>query len=89
MGRACLCDLLPCLIVLLVPVAAELTLAAGWKRRSLTVLFVLCGAMSVGIQLRGVNSPSTSEWNRIPVPIDQAPQRVWVWRDPQFLRGAR
>ncbi len=88
-GPRLLCDLLPCLMVLLVPVAAELTLEAGWKRRSFTVLFVVAGVVSVAIQLRGVNSPSTSEWNRTAVPIDQAPERVWDWRDPQFLRGAR
>jgi hypothetical protein len=88
-GPRLLCDLLPCLIVLLAPVAAELTLEAGWKRRIFTVFFIVSGAVSVAIQLRGVNSPSTSEWNQTPVPIDQAPGRVWEWRDPQFLRGAR
>ena len=41
---------------------------------------------SMVINGRGAMAPSTSRWNLTPINVDHAPQRVWDWRDPQFLR---
>ena len=47
---------------------------------------LLLGA-SVIINGTGAVSQPASDWNLRPVNVDDAPGRVWDWRDPQFLRG--
>jgi uncharacterized OsmC-like protein len=34
----------------------------------------------------GANVVGTEQWNGIPANIDQHPERLWDWKDPQFLR---
>jgi hypothetical protein len=41
---------------------------------------------SLFINAKGAMSPRTGKWNFLPVNVDQHPERVWDWRDPQFLR---
>lgn len=59
--------------------------SAGWR-----VQFV-CGAllllMSAFIHTRGAASHATWLWNMRPMEIDQHPERLWDWRQPQFLAG--
>ena len=49
---------------------------------------VVAGAMllvlSIVIHARGATSPATAMWNARPS-VDDHPERVWDWRDPQFL----
>jgi hypothetical protein len=42
---------------------------------------------SVFINARGAMSPDTWTWNTWPSSIDAQPQRLWNWRNPQFLAG--
>jgi hypothetical protein len=42
-------------------------------------------ALSVLIHGGGAISDRAHEWNAVPVNVDRAPERVWDWRDPQFL----
>lgn len=86
-GPRILTELLPSMTILLIPVVAGLSLNRGRNSEMLTVLFVLTGLLSVGIHLRGATSRAAVEWNGTPISVDEAPQRVWSWRDPQFLRG--
>jgi hypothetical protein len=44
-------------------------------------------ALSVWINGRGAISIDTAWWNDRPVPVDVQPDRVWDWRQPQFLAG--
>jgi hypothetical protein len=46
-------------------------------------LLLLC---SMFINGKGAMSPRTSRWNTVPVSVDYHPERVWDWRDPQFMR---
>jgi hypothetical protein len=55
----------------------------GWKMECIVgFLLLLC---SVVINGNGAVNRRTSNWNLRPVNIDERPERVWDWRDPQFL----
>jgi hypothetical protein len=86
-GPRLLCDLLPFATVLLIPVVKELSLTGGRTAKLWTVLFFVAGALSIAVHARGATSTAPAEWNGKPVPVDQAVERVWSWKDPQFLRG--
>lgn len=42
-------------------------------------------ALSIGINGRGATSEATAMWNVRPASVDEHPERLWDWRDPQFL----
>jgi hypothetical protein len=80
-------DMVPFLVVLAVPVVAALATASGVRR---TLALGACSALvavSVAINFAGAYLPSTWCWNVIPANLDTRPDRLWSWRDPQFLRG--
>lgn len=57
----------------------------GWRvQLACGVLLLL---MSAFINTRGAASHATWLWNIRPVEIDQHPERLWDWRQPQFLAG--
>jgi hypothetical protein len=56
---------------------ARMELATAW-------LLVLLG---IAINGNGALNAHTSRWNVEPVNVNQHPERVWDWRDPQFLAG--
>jgi hypothetical protein len=43
--------------------------------------------LSVGINASGALNAATWKWNALPLNIDQHPERLWDWRQPQFLAG--
>ncbi|PYS81494.1 MAG: hypothetical protein DMF70_09205 [Acidobacteria bacterium] len=45
--------------------------------------------ISVGINARGAMNGATAVWNQKPVNVDEHPERVWDWKDPQFLATRR
>jgi len=49
------------------------------------VVGALLLALSIGINGRGATSEATAMWNVRPVSVDEHPERLWDWRDPQFL----
>jgi hypothetical protein len=55
----------------------------GWKiERVLGGVILAC---SIAINGNGSLNNRTSYWNLRPVNVDERPERVWDWRDPQFL----
>jgi hypothetical protein len=58
---------------------------AGWRVQ------LVCGGLlllfSAFINCRGATSHATWLWNVRPVGIDEHPERLWDWRQPQFLAG--
>ncbi len=58
---------------------------AGWRAQ------LACGAalllISMFINTRGATSHATWLWNMRPAEIDQHPERLWDWSQPQFLAG--
>jgi hypothetical protein len=79
-------DVLPYLVYFLIPVLAWM----GEPRTPavVAVFFWITVTVSVFIHYRGANDRATFDWNGQPVQVDVQPDRVWDWRDPQFLRGA-
>jgi hypothetical protein len=57
----------------------------GWRAQ------LACGALllliSAFINTRGATSHAAWLWNSRPVGIDEHPERLWDWRQPQFLAG--
>jgi hypothetical protein len=51
------------------------------------ILGALLLALSVWIHARGALAHETLEWNLNPGNIDEQPERIWDWRQPQFLSG--
>jgi hypothetical protein len=51
---------------------------------SLGLLFLAAGMFIHG---RGATAPATSIWNSLPENVDLKPERIWDWRQPQFLAG--
>lgn len=43
--------------------------------------------ISVFMNVRGAFSVETSMWNAVPNSIDHNPERLWSWKNPQFLAG--
>lgn len=78
-------DLTPVLVLFLVPVL-EAWRRTGWRWRPAQVLFLLSLAASLFIHGHGALSFAPHTWNTVPVSVDSKPERVWDWRDPQFLR---
>jgi hypothetical protein len=86
-GPRLLCELLPCLMILLVPVVKNMSFETGKNKRILAAGFLILGTASIAIHLRAATSADVWNWNGTPVSIDRAPGRLWSWRDIQFLRG--
>jgi hypothetical protein len=72
-------DVLPAFMFFLIPVVQPATRPV----MPVLVVFVLFGFWVHG---RGAWRFAVHQWNTTPVSVDQYPERVWDWRDPQFLR---
>jgi hypothetical protein len=58
-------------------------LGRGWRRT--LVALAVAGAL---LHAPGALSRQSNRWNWSPAPIDEHPERIWSWRDPQFLAWA-
>lgn len=90
-------DALPFLCVLLVPVLARWPGGRGagasreggrggrrWSAAGL--VFTAAALLGLGAHAVGANVTASGRWNGVPADVDARPQRLWDWRDPQFLR---
>ncbi len=87
-------DMLPYLVYFLIPVVAALHLPTRIRDLPFAFLFLLLASISLFIHLRGATQTSAAfEWNwgftNVINDLNEAPERVWDWSDPQFLRGLR
>jgi len=81
-------DMTPFFTFFLVPVITKFRFSGqGIKRTVLVCLFILSTGLSLGIHMRGATSNGTMLWNRYPLSVDEHPERLWSWRDLQFLRA--
>ncbi len=82
-------DMVPYLTFFLVPVVRSL----GWRgeqaRRPLTATFAVLALVSLAIHIHGASSRRVYEWNSTPLDVDAHPERLWDWKDPQFLGRRR
>lgn len=87
-GPRLLSDYLPFWIYLMIPaveVFATLPRTKKWVWGGLALSLTV---ISIFIHYRGANVERVmTEWNPYPANVDTHPDRLWDWRDPQFLRG--
>jgi len=80
-------DMTPFLMYFLILGIAGTVRSSGWRRPILVSVLSILILVSFFIHCRGANSRAVWNWNRQPVGIREAPERVWDWNDVQFLRG--
>jgi hypothetical protein len=89
-GPRFMADTIPALFFLMAPFATSLLrrdpTGNDRLRQLARVGFALTAAWSVFVNVRAAERPSVQLWNRDPVSVDVQTDRVWDWRDPQFLR---
>ncbi len=83
-------DMIPFMMYFLIAVLEEMTLPQTFGAAASAFAAVLLVAISIFMHYRGATQAETWLWNRATETVggvDQAPERVWDWSDPQFLRG--
>jgi len=87
-GPRYFCDVLPILILLLLPANEGLRKQSrGVQKLSYGVFGVLV-VWSLFVQYRTVTSMELIRWNSFPAGINQHTERVWDWKDMQIFRTA-
>ena len=87
-GPRLLCEVMLCAVILLIPVVQELSLTDSRLLQVITAGFVVAATLGIAVHFRGATArPAALVWLLQPVNVDTAPQRLWDWHDPQFLRG--
>lgn len=83
-------DMVPYLMYLMIPLLIEISaLKAGRKVVAVSAMLILAGA-SFFVHYRGANAQDTlADWSTYPANVDEHPDRLWDWRDVQFLRGIK
>lgn len=79
-GPRLLIEAIPFLLLLAAPAVAT-ALSGGWRRAALW-----CAA-GVGMALQLLGAFGDSDWNSVPRDVEDAPDRVWDWRDNPVARG--
>ena len=85
-GPRYMSDMIPYMVYFLIsPIGA--LFSSTKTRRGGRLLFLALILLSFFIHYRGATDPTVYEWNREPINVDLRPQRIWDWKDVQFLRG--
>lgn len=83
-------DMVPFLVVLALPVAGWLaTRPPGRAAAAAAAGCAVLALVSVGMHAQGALFRSSWCWNTVPTNVDDNPERIWSWRDAQFLRGLK
>jgi len=80
-------DIIPYLIYFLFPVLRYQRMLKGIKRWAYNGLFYCFLIFSFFVHFRGAMRADVLYWNSLPVSIDLTLERLWEWKDIQFLRG--
>ncbi len=81
-GPRLLAEIMPALIVLMA--LGSQVLETRWVKRSFAALAIY-GCL---VQTLGLYFYPKGHWDNLPVPVDQAPERAWNWRDNPIVRTA-
>ena len=83
-GPRLLSDVMPCLVILLIPAMHLIENSRSWKH-----VFAAALAWSVLVQGIGAFCYPNGHWDALPQSVDARQERLWDWRDNQILRTAR
>lgn len=83
-GPRLLTDVVPCLVILMIPAMQLVERSRTWKLAFASALLV-----SVTVQAIGVFFYPNGRWDALPQPLNKQRERVWDWKDNQILRSAR
>jgi len=87
-GPRLMSDMLPYFMYFFATFVASIPpMTAGIQKSAISILFVLTAAFSFFVHYRGATQWDVYVWNSLPVNVDKAPERLWDWKDVQFLRG--
>lgn len=88
-GPRFLCDMIPYFLYFLTPCFTETFKMHSIKKTIYCFTFVAAVAFSFFVHYRGATNPLAVSWNVFPVNVDSQPDRIWDWKDMQFLRGLK
>lgn len=80
-------DMIPYLIYMLIPAVGQAPKLVAGKKIIYSSILATVVLASCLIHFRGATSLAVFEWNIEPTDVDKNTQRLWDWRDIQFLRG--
>ena len=83
-GPRLLADVIPCLVVLLVPAMRLVETSRAWK-----FAFGAAVAFSIFVQAIGAFCFPNGHWDALPQSVDQHQERLWDWRDNQISRSVK
>lgn len=86
-GPRHLAEVVPLLVVLVLPAADAYRAASVPVRRAVAPLAAVALFWSVFVAAHGATSTLPQAWNSSPSNVDEHPERVWDWRDMQLMRG--
>jgi hypothetical protein len=86
-GPRLFCDMIPYFMYFLIPAVEEIFQSKNPRRKVLIAIFFCFVALSFFVHYRGATHWDTYLWNITPIDIGLKPERLWDWRDIQFLRG--
>jgi len=82
-GPRLLTDVVPCLVILLIPAMSLIERSRSWKLAFAAALFI-----SITVQGIGAFCYPNGHWDTQPVPVSQNRRRLWDWKDNQIFRSA-
>jgi hypothetical protein len=82
-------DVLPSLVVLLVPAVEGFTRLPHARQAVVATAAAVAIAWSLFAAVHGATAEEPHQWNAYPVPVQERPERLWDWGDLQILRGTR
>ena len=83
-GPRLLTDVVPCLVILMIPALRLVERSRGWKLAFASALLV-----SVLVQGIGVFFYPNGHWDALPESISRRRERLWDWKDNQIFRSVR
>jgi len=83
-GPRLLADVMPCLVILLIPAMHLIENSSAWK-----LAFTAALAWSILVQGIGAFCYPNGHWDAMPQSVDSRQERLWDWRDNQIWRTAR
>jgi hypothetical protein len=83
-GPRLLADVMPCLVILLIPAMRLIEESRTWK-----LAFASALVWSILVQGIGAFCYPNGHWDALPQSVDARQERLWDWRDNQIWRTAR